>query len=133
MWICPNCKRSFEHEDQNHFCDAAPKTIADYIAAQSEEIRPRLREVYAALKAVLPDAQERISWQMPTFWKGENLIHFAAFKRHIGIFPGGEATRVFADKLTDYKTTKGGIQLPNDVPLPLELIKEIAIWRRDGH
>lgn len=102
--------------------------IGDYIATQAEDIQSRLREVYVTIKNVLPDAQEKISWQMPTFWKGRNIIHFAAFKHHIGLYPGGQATTVFADKLKDYKTSKGAIQLSNNKPLPLELIAEIASW-----
>ncbi len=102
--------------------------ISDYIAAQDENIRPRLLEVYAVIKSVLPDAQEKIAWQMPTFWKGRNLIHFAAAKKHIGIYPGGEAVGVFADRLTEYITSKGAIQLPNNKPLPLDLIADIAKW-----
>ena len=128
MWKCPKCGREFENTDQNHFCSDLPKTIEEYIAAQAEDIQPRLREVYATIKAALPEATEKISWQMPTFWKGQNLIHFAAFKKHIGLYPGGEATTVFAEKLNDYKTSKGGIQLPNNKLLPLELITEIALW-----
>jgi uncharacterized protein YdhG (YjbR/CyaY superfamily) len=128
MWKCPNCGREFEITEQHHFCTEPPKTIDDYIVAQTEEIQPRLREIYATIKAALPDASEKITWQMPTFWKGQNLIHFAAFKKHIGLYPGGEATTIFAEKLIDYKTSKGGIQLPNNKPLPLELITEIAEW-----
>ncbi|GHU71412.1 hypothetical protein AGMMS49992_05370 [Clostridia bacterium] len=128
MWICPKCGREFENIDQHHFCSSPPKTIAEYIATQDADIQPRLLEVYATIKVALPDAAEKISWQMPTFWKGQNLIHFAAFKKHIGLFPGGEATTVFADKLVGLKTSKGGIQLPNSKPLPLELITEIASW-----
>lgn len=128
MWNCPNCGREFEQTAQHHFCEDPPKTIEEYIARQSEEIQPRLREVYAAIKAQLPEAVEKISWQMPTFWKGRNLIHFAAAKKHIGLYPGDKATTVFAEKLAGYKTSKGSIQLPNSQPLPLELIGEIARW-----
>ena len=103
-------------------------TIAEYIAAQDESIQSRLNEVYATIKAALPDATEKISWQMPTFWKGQNLIHFAAQKKHIGLYPGGEATTHFAGKLAGYKFSKGTIQLPNDRPLPIDLIAEIALW-----
>lgn len=128
MWKCPSCSREFEHPQQHHFCAAPPNTIAEYIAGQSEDIQPRLQEVYAAIKAELPDATEKISWQMPTFWKGQNLIHFAAAKKHIGLYPGGKATTVFAAQLAGFKTSKGSIQLPNHQPLPLELIREIARW-----
>jgi uncharacterized protein YdhG (YjbR/CyaY superfamily) len=128
MWKCPNCGREFENVGQSHFCSEPPKTIEEYIDAQPEDLRPRLREVYGTIKAALPDAAEKMSWQMPTFWKGQNLIHFAAFKKHIGIYPGGEATTEFAEKLIGYKTSKGGIQFPNNKPLPLGLIAEIAQW-----
>jgi len=66
---------------------------------------------------------------MPTFWQGENLIHFAAFRKHIGIYPGGEATTRFADRLTAYKTSKGAIQLPLNQPIDHELIADIVRWR----
>jgi uncharacterized protein YdhG (YjbR/CyaY superfamily) len=102
--------------------------ITSYIKAQPEDIQPRLREVYNTIKIALPDVTEKIAYQMPTFWQGRNLIHFAAFKHHIGLYPGGEATSVFADRLTSYKTSKGTIQFPNKEPLPLELIAEIALW-----
>lgn len=65
---------------------------------------------------------------MPTYWKGRNLIHFAAAKKHIGIYPGGEATGVFAERLKDYDMSKGTIRLPNNKDLPLELIRDIAVW-----
>lgn len=128
MWKCPNCGREFEHAQQHHFCSAPPETIEAYIVRQSEEVQPRLREVYAAIKAELPDATEKISWQMPTFWKGQNLIHFAAAKKHIGLYPGDKATTVFVEKLAGFKTSKGSIRLPNNQPLPLALIGEIARW-----
>ena len=102
--------------------------IDEYISRQDEAIRPRLHAIHATIRSAIPDAQEKISYQMPTFWKGRNIIHFAAFKNHIGIYPGGEATQVFADRLTEYKTSKGTIQLPHDRELPLELIREIAVW-----
>jgi uncharacterized protein YdhG (YjbR/CyaY superfamily) len=102
--------------------------IDEYISGQSEVIQPRLRAVYHAIKTALPDAEEKISYRMPTFWSGRNLIHFAVFEKWIGLFPGGEATTVFRDKLKDFHTTKGGIRLPHDKPLPLDLITEIAVW-----
>ena len=102
--------------------------IPEYIARQDEKIQPRLYDIYEIVRKAVPDGEERISYGMPTFWKGRNLIHFAAMKNHIGLYPGPEAIEVFSDKLTNYKTTKGAIQLPNDKELPLELIAEIAVW-----
>ncbi len=103
-------------------------SIDEYIVRQDADLQPRLNAVREAIRSAIPDAQEKISYQMPTFWKGRNIIHFAAFRNHIGIYPGGEAAQVFADRLTEYKTSKGTIQLPHDSELPLELIREIAIW-----
>ena len=127
MWICPKCERTFEKENRRHDC-GKPQTIDDYIAQQDEAVRPRLREMREILRAALPGAEERISWSMPTYWKGRNLIHFAAFKKHLGLYPGGEATAVFAEDLRDYDVSKGAIRLPCGRELPAELITRIARW-----
>jgi uncharacterized protein YdhG (YjbR/CyaY superfamily) len=128
MWTCQKRGRDFDREAPRHLCDSGADVIERYIIGQAEDVQPRLRDVYAALKAALPNTTEKISYNMPTFWQGGNIIHFAAFKKHIGIFPGGEATTVFADKLTGFETTKGGIRLPYNKPLPIDIITEIALW-----
>lgn len=102
--------------------------IRNYIDEQSPVKQVRLLEIYDILKSALPNADEKMSYGMPTFWHGRNIIHFAAFKRHIGLFPGGEATSVFAEELRGFKTSKGTIQLPDGQPLPTDLIEEIAVW-----
>ncbi|MCL2149781.1 MAG: DUF1801 domain-containing protein [Dehalococcoidia bacterium] len=104
-------------------------TIDEYIAEQDAAVRPLLDAVRDTIRAAAPDAVEKIVWRMPTFWQGDNLIHFAAFKHHIGIYPGSEAVGVFADRLASYKTSKGAIQLPPDRPLDHALIADIARWR----
>jgi uncharacterized protein YdhG (YjbR/CyaY superfamily) len=104
-------------------------TIDEYIAEQDATVRPLLEAVRDTIHAAAPDAVEKISWSMPTFWQRENLIHFAAFKHHIGIYPGGEAVGVFANRLTAYKTSKGAIQLPLDKPIDHALIADITRWR----
>jgi uncharacterized protein YdhG (YjbR/CyaY superfamily) len=103
-------------------------TIEEYIEKQDTDIKPRLYEIYETIRTVIPEAEERYSYGMPTFWKGRNIIHFAAMKNHIGIYPGSEAIEAFADKLKGYKTSKGAIQFPNNENIPLELISEIADW-----
>jgi uncharacterized protein YdhG (YjbR/CyaY superfamily) len=128
MWTCPKCNREFDYEPPHHFCDSGAETIGEYIVGQAEDIQPRLWEVYRAIKTALPDAKEKISYRMPTFWEGRNLIHFAAFAKWIGLFPGGEATVAFVDKLKGYHTTKGGIRFLHKKSLPLDLITEIAAW-----
>jgi uncharacterized protein YdhG (YjbR/CyaY superfamily) len=127
VWKCPKCGREFSKHNQDHYC-VKPKDIDEYIASQDERIQPLLSEVRAILKTTLPEAEERISWSMPTYWKGRNIIHFAASKKHLGLYPGGEATEVFADDLSDYSVSKGTIRLPYDKPLPTELIEKIAKW-----
>ena len=102
--------------------------IDEYIQKQDTDIQPRLNLLRDTIRVAIPDAVEKISYQMPTYWKGRNIIHFAAAKNHIGIYPGGEATTVFAENLKDYKTSKGTIQIRHDQELPLELIREIALW-----
>ena len=102
--------------------------IDEYISRQDENIRHRLNAIRDTIRTAIPEAVEKISYQMPTYRKGRNVIHFAAAKNHIGIYPGGEATTVFADRLTEYKTGKGTIQIRHGQELPLELIAEIAKW-----
>ena len=127
MWTCPKCGKQLSKEDQRHFC-LKPESIDDYIASQPEELHPRLEAVRKTIQEAVPLAEERIGWQMPTYWKGRNLIHFAAAKKHIGLYPGGEATEFFAERLKEYNTSKGTIRLPHSKELPLELIRDIAVW-----
>ena len=127
MWKCPKCGRSFSREEQSHYCGKI-ETIDQYIEEQDEMTRPSLNEVRRILHLAIPEAQEKISWSMPTFWKGRNIIHFAASKKHLGLYPGGEAAEVFADRLTDFDVSKGTIRFPYNTPLPEELIADIAKW-----
>ena len=133
MWKCPKCGRSFKKENQSHYCGKAPKTVDEYILAQDEGIRDQLLSIRSVLKSELPDATEKISWSMPTYWKGHNIIHFAAAKKHIGLYPGPEAVEHFAEKLDQAGCpySKGAIRIPCSVELPLSLVAEIAAWCRD--
>ena len=128
LWVCPKCGRSFKNRDQSHYCGDPPATIEEYILRQPEEIREALRQVNAAIRESLPEAKEKISWSMPTYWRGRNLIQFAASKGHIGLYPGPEAVAAFAGRLEEYSTSKGTIRFPYSRPLPLELIGDIARW-----
>lgn len=128
MWKCPKCGRTFKRQGQDHYCGKAPETIEEYIAAQPEEVQPYLTELRNALRAALPEAEERISWSMPTYWKKHNIIHFAGFKNHAGLYPGPEAVLEFVERLTEYRTSKGTIQLPYSRPVPAELVSDIARW-----
>ena len=127
MWKCPKCGREFSRQGQDHYC-MKPQTIDEYIAMQDEAVQPRLQEVRGIIHSAIPEAEERISWSMHTFWKGRNLIHFAASKKHLGLYPGGEATTVFAEALKDFDVSKGTIRIPWNRALPEALIREIARW-----
>ena len=75
-WKCPKCGREFSRQSQDHYC-IKPQSVDEYIAAQDETIQPKLNEIRTVLRSALPDAEECISWSMPTYWKGRNIIHFA--------------------------------------------------------
>ena len=130
MWKCSKCGRTFKKENQSHYCGEAPKTVDEYILAQDEDIRGQLQSVRQVLISRLPGATEKISWSMPTYWKDHNIIHFAAQKKHIGLYPGPEAVEYFSDRLDQagLKYSKGSIRIPYSKELPLELIAEIADW-----
>lgn len=104
--------------------------IDEYIANQPIMRQVLLLNVRLAIRQALPEAKEKISWQMPTFWQGRNLIHFAAQKNHLGIYPGAEAMIHFESRLTEYKTSKGAIQFPYKSfgAEQMKLISEIAAW-----
>lgn len=68
MWTCPKCGRTFKRQEQSHYCGKAPETVDEYIAAQPEEVQEYLKKIREAICAALPEAEERISWSMPTFW-----------------------------------------------------------------
>jgi len=104
-------------------------TIDEYITLFPEDMQELLQQIRQTIRQAAPEAQEKISWQMPTFWQSENLVHFAAAKNHIGLYPGENAMRVFADKLTGYKTSKGAIQFPLSEPIPYDLIALITRHR----
>ena len=126
-WKCPKCGREFSRQNQDHYC-VKPQNIDEYIAAQDEMVQLRLKEVRAVLLKAIPEAEERISWSMPTYWKGRNIIHFAASKKHLGIYPGDKATAAFAEELSEYDVSKGTIRIPYEQPLPEDLIRRIAKW-----
>ena len=129
MWQCQKCGRDFKNTNQSHSCSSKPSTIDEYISAQPEELRPTLEKIRKTIKKAAPASTEKISWGMPTFWLGENLIHFAAFKNHIGIYPGDLNQLPFKQKLSGYKTTKGAIQFPLDKPIDYNLLAEITKFK----
>jgi uncharacterized protein YdhG (YjbR/CyaY superfamily) len=106
-----------------------PKDIDDYIAGFPPETRQILELIRATIKAAAPDAQEAISYAMPTFKLHGNLVHFAAYEHHIGFYPTPSGTEHFQQRVSGYKAGKGSIQFPLDQPIPYDLITEIVIFR----
>ena len=105
------------------------QTIDQYIAAFPAKIQKRLQAMRAAIKSVAPQATEKISYQMPTFYLNGNLVHFAAFKNHIGFYPVPSGIEAFKEELSKFPQGKGSVQFPHDKPLPLALIKRIVKFR----
>ena len=104
-------------------------SIDDYIKTWPKEIQKILEHVRQAIKKSAPLAHEAISYQIPTFRLNGNLVHFAAFKNHIGFYPGSEAIKVFKKEIASYKSSKGAIQFPLDKPMPITLIRKIIKHR----
>ena len=108
---------------------AKPKDIDAYIAGFPGRVRDLLSEVRAAVRRAAPDASETIKYGIPTFVQGENLVHFAAFKNHIGFYPAASGIAAFGRKLSRYKSAKGSVQFPLDEPMPVKLIEQIVKFR----
>jgi len=106
-----------------------PKDIDEYITSFSKEIQIILEKVRATIKEAAPDAKETIKYAMPTFTLKGNLVHFAAFKNHIGFYPAPTGIKAFENELSLYKGAKGSVQFPLDKPMPLSLITEIVKFR----
>ena len=104
-------------------------TIDGYIEPFPPAVRARLSELRSLIRRMAPQAVEKISYGIPTFYLNGNLVHFAAFARHIGFYPGAEGIAQFAAELKPYKRAKGSVQFPHDRPLPLELIAAIVQFR----
>ena len=107
----------------------AAATIDEYIAGFPPKVRERLKAMRATIRRAAPGATERMAYQMPTFHLNGNLVHFAAFARHIGFYPTPSGIEAFRKRLAGYKSAKGSVQFPHDEPLPLDLVAEIVRFR----
>ena len=105
------------------------KTIDDYITEFADPVQKLLRQMHSVIKEEAPEATEAISYAMPTFKLNGNLVHFAGYKSHIGLYPAPSGILAFEKELTGFKTSKGAIQFPLDNPLPVELIRKIVRFR----
>jgi uncharacterized protein YdhG (YjbR/CyaY superfamily) len=106
-----------------------PTNIDEYIAAYPENVSAKLEELRTTIKKAAPEAQEKISYRMPSFTMKGMLLYFAAHTNHIGFYPLSSAIKAFEKELVNYNTSKGTIQFPLNKPLPLSLIGKIVRFR----
>jgi uncharacterized protein YdhG (YjbR/CyaY superfamily) len=107
-----------------------PATIDEYMAGFPREVQILLKQMREAIKSVVPEAEEAVKYGIPTFILGENLVHFAAFKNHIGFYPTPSGIEAFKDELSIYKGAKGSVQFPLEQPMPVALVKKIVRFRK---
>ena len=105
------------------------KTIDEYISMFPEDVRTILKNLRQTIRDAAPEAQETINYQIPTFTLNGNLVHFAAFKNHIGFYPTPTGMEAFKDELSAYQGAKGSVRFPIDQPLPFPLIRRIVEYR----
>lgn len=104
-------------------------TIDEYIATFPPEIQSILSNIRKIVRELAPEATEKISYQMPTYYLHGNLVHFAAFQKHIGFYPTPSGIEAFQEELSKYKGAKGSVQFPLNQPIPYDLIRRIVIYR----
>ena len=108
-----------------------PSDIDTYLETFPSEVQKILQDIRSTIKTAVPEAQEAFKYDMPTFTFHGNLLHFAAFKSHIGFYSVPTDLPEFKKDLEEYKTGKGSVQFPLNKPIPYDLIRKIAIWRAD--
>ena len=106
-----------------------PKDIDDYIAGFSAGVQVILEQIRVTIRTAAPDAGETINYQIPTFTLKGNLVHFAAFKKHIGFYPTPSGIEKFKTELSAYEGAKGSVKFPLDQPIPFDLISKIVKFR----
>lgn len=106
-----------------------PNTIDQYIAGFPLDVQHILQQIRQTIREAAPGAQEAISYQMPTFKLHGNLVHFAAYKKHIGFYPVPSGIEAFKDELAPYASSKGSVQFPLSEPIPYDLIRRIVTFR----
>lgn len=107
----------------------SPENIEEYIAGFPRNVQRILKQMRTTINTVAPDAEEAIKYGIPTFVLNGNLVHFAAFKNHIGFYPTPSGIEAFKKELSRYESAKGSVQFPIDKPMPLSLIEEIVRFR----
>lgn len=118
----------FEDNRMNS-AQTTPQTIDDYIAGFPPDVQEILEKIRMTIRQAAPEAAEAIKYQIPTFTLQGNLVHFAAFKKHIGFYPTPTGTEKFQEALSIYESGKGSVRFPLDKPIPYDLITDIVRFR----
>jgi uncharacterized protein YdhG (YjbR/CyaY superfamily) len=105
------------------------KTIDKYIATFPSNVQDILEKMRKVIQEAAPDAEEAISYGMPTFKLNANLVHFAAYKNHIGFYPTPSGIEAFKEEISEYKSSKGAVQFPLDEAIPYDLVKKMVLFR----
>ena len=131
MWKCPKCAREFNKNNQGHFCAAVGTTVDSYIDQTEPEQRDILLKLRVIIKKAAPDATEKLSCHMPTYWQKENILQYAAHKNHLGFYPFEDAVNHFTQRIVEagYTYNKGCIQIPWQLPIDANLITDIIKYR----
>jgi uncharacterized protein YdhG (YjbR/CyaY superfamily) len=111
---------------------AAPKSIDEYIAGFPPEVQEILQRIRATVREAAPEARETIKYEMPTFTLNGNLVHFAAFKKHIGFYPAPRGVEDLEDEVARYRGAKSSLRFPLDEPIPFDLITKIVHLRAES-
>lgn len=114
---------------ENPKTSKTPQTIDEYIGQFPPDIQARLEELRRFIRDEAPEASEKISYGMPTFYLNGNLVHFAAFKDHYGFFPSPSGIDEFEAELAPYRTGKGTLRFALDTPFPREIIRKVVRFR----
>ena len=109
--------------------NVSAENIDEYIAAFPPKVRTRLTAIRRTIRKHAPEATEKISYRIPTFYLNGNLVHFAGYEHHVGFYPGVAGITKFRDALKSYESGKGSVQFPHDEPLPLDLVATIVDFR----
>jgi uncharacterized protein YdhG (YjbR/CyaY superfamily) len=107
----------------------APRDVDEYISGFPKDVQKKLEQIRATIRKAVPHADETISYQIPTFTLNGNLIYFAAYEKHISVYPAPRESPEFKAELADYAGGKGTVQFPLDRPIPFDLITRIVKFR----
>ena len=106
-----------------------PRNIDEYIADFPPDVQAILEKMRATIRKAAPDAEEAIKYRLPTFVLSGNLVHFGAFKKHIGFYATPTGNKKFREELSAYEGAKGSVQFPLDKPIPFNLVSKMVKFR----